>query len=124
MWILVFWLAGALLANARPNIIWVEAADLMPRFMNKLGDGFGHTPNLDRLASEGVHFPNAICQGPMCAPSRNGLLANVYSHNLGFYRNGHMKNVAADYPERTERMHKAVKQWMQNTGPAYPPKTY
>ena len=34
-----------------PNIIWIEADDLMPRFMNKLGEGFGHTPNLDRLAT-------------------------------------------------------------------------
>jgi arylsulfatase A-like enzyme len=83
-------------AASRPNIIWIEADDLMPRFMNKLGEGFGHTPNLDRLASEGTYFPNAVCQGPMCGPSRNGLLANVYSHNLGFYRNGHMQRMPKD----------------------------
>jgi iduronate 2-sulfatase len=77
--------------DEKPNIVWIEADDLMPRFMNKLGGGFGHTPNLDRLATEGTHFPNAVCQAPMCGPSRNGLLANVYSHNLGFYRNGHMR---------------------------------
>lgn len=74
----------------RPNIIWIEADDLMPRFMNKLGEGFGVTPNLDRLATQGVHFPNAVCQAPMCSPSRNGLLTNLYSHNLGCYRNGNM----------------------------------
>jgi len=86
---------GAVAAE-RPNIIWIEADDLMPRFMNKLGEGFGHTPNLDRLASEGVHFPNAMCQAPMCGPSRNGLLANLYSHNLGFYRNGNMGRMPAE----------------------------
>jgi arylsulfatase A-like enzyme len=74
-----------------PNIIWIEADDLMPRFMNKRGEGFGVTPNLDRLASSGVYFSNAVCQGPMCGPSRNGLLTNLYSHNLGFYRNGHLR---------------------------------
>ncbi len=84
---LVAWTSQA----KQPNIIWIEADDLMPRFMNKLGDGFGHTPNLDRLATEGVYFPNAVCQGPMCGPSRNGLLTNLYSHNLGFYRNGNMR---------------------------------
>ena len=78
-----------------PNIIWIEADDLMPRFMNKLGEGFGHTPNLDRLATEGVYFPNAVCQGPMCGPSRNGLITNLYSHNLGFYRNGHLRRLPA-----------------------------
>ncbi len=83
-------LAGVIKSANKPNIIWVEADDLMPRFMNKLGDGFGLTPNLDRLATRGVHFPNAVCQAPMCGPSRNGLLTNLYSHNLGFYRNGHL----------------------------------
>ncbi len=80
-------------AGKRPNIVWIEADDLMPRFMNKLGEGFGLTPNLDRLASRGVHFPNAVCQAPMCGPSRNGLLTNLYSHNLGFYRNGHLRKL-------------------------------
>jgi arylsulfatase A-like enzyme len=84
---------GLSAAAERPNVIWIEADDLMPRFMNKLGEGFGHTPNLDRLATEGTYFPNAVCQGVMCGPSRNGLLANLYSHNLGFYRNGHMRNM-------------------------------
>ncbi len=80
-------------ASGRPNIIWIEADDLMPRFMNKLGEGFGHTPSLDRLATEGVYFPNAVCQGVMCGPSRNGLLTNLYSHNLGFYRNGNLRKL-------------------------------
>lgn len=80
-------------AEERPNIVWIEADDLMPRFMNKLGEGFGVTPNLDRLAVQGVHFPNAVAQGPMCGPSRNGLLTNLYSHNLGFYRNGELRHL-------------------------------
>lgn len=75
----------------RPNIIFIEADDLMPRFMNKLGEGFGHTPNLDKLASLGVHFPHAVAQGPMCGPSRNSMVTNLYPHNLGFYKNGDMK---------------------------------
>ncbi len=82
---------SAELPRPTPNIIWIEADDLMPRFMNKLGEGFGYTPNLDRLATEGICFPNAVCQGPMCGPSRNGLITNLYSHNLGFYRNGHLR---------------------------------
>jgi len=79
--------------QSKPNIIWIEADDLMPRFMNKLGEGFGYTPNLDRLAGEGIYLPNAVAQGPMCGPSRNGLISNLYSHNLGFYRNGHLKRL-------------------------------
>lgn len=74
-----------------PNIIFIEVDDLMPRFMNKLGEGFGHTPNIDRLASTGVHFPHAVAQGPMCGPSRNTLVTGLYPHNLGFYKNGDMR---------------------------------
>ena len=92
MFLLVL-VASVVSAEVRPNIIWIEADDLMPRFMNKLGEGFGHTPYLDRLATQGTYFPNAVCQGVMCGPSRNGLLTNLYSHNLGFYRNGHLKNL-------------------------------
>ncbi len=100
-------IAGSCLAAERPNIIWIEADDLMPRFMNKLGDGFGYTPNLDRLATTGVFFPNAVCQGPMCGPSRNGLLTNLYSHNLGFYRNGnlrHLPNGVWTFPSELQKI--------------------
>ncbi|MDG2224040.1 MAG: sulfatase-like hydrolase/transferase [Rubripirellula sp.] len=52
---------------------------------------------MDRLAKNGAHFPNAVAQGPMCGASWNGLLTNLYSHNLGFYRNGHLRYL----PEET-----------------------
>jgi len=80
----------------KPNILFIEADDLMPHFMNKLGGGFGHTPNLDRLGTEGVYLRKAVCQGPMCGPSRNCLLTNLYPHNLGFYRNGQLRNLPDD----------------------------
>jgi len=78
-------------AQDKPNIIFIECDDLMPRFLNKVGDGFGITPNIDKLASKGVYFKNSVAQAPMCGPSRNGLLTNKYPHELGFYRNGHRK---------------------------------
>jgi hypothetical protein len=52
-------------AAERPNMIWIEADDLMPRFMNKLGEGFGHTPDLDRLGElYPVWLNQAIRQSP------------------------------------------------------------
>jgi len=73
------------------NILWIEADDIVQTFLNKRGEGFGHTPNLDKLAKQGVFFSNSICQGPMCGPSRNSLLSNSHTHNLGFYRNCQMR---------------------------------
>ena len=89
--LLCFFISSAQIKKNTPNIIFIEVDDLMPRFMNKLGEGFGHTPNIDKLASNGVHFPHAVAQGPMCGPSRNTLITGLYSHNLGFYKNGDMR---------------------------------
>jgi choline-sulfatase/uncharacterized sulfatase len=43
------------------------------------------TPHLDRLASEGVRFDNAITQNPICTPSRVSFLSGQYCHNHGYY---------------------------------------
>jgi len=77
-------------AEPRPNIVFVEADDLMYRFMGSRGRGFTQTPNLDALAKDGVYFQNAVCQGMMCGPSRNSLVTGLYPHNIGFYKNGQM----------------------------------
>jgi len=76
--------------DPRPNIVFVEVDDLMYRFMGSCGRGFAKTPNIDKLAQNGIFFKNAVCQGMMCGPSRNSLVTGLYPHNLGFYRNGQM----------------------------------
>ncbi|MHC5066965.1 MAG: sulfatase family protein [Planctomycetota bacterium] len=83
----------ALSAAERPNIIWIEADDLHPDFVGKVGYGLPITPNLDQLITEGVYFTGSVAQAPMCGPSRNTLVTNLYPHNLGFYRNGHMRSL-------------------------------
>ncbi len=43
------------------------------------------TPNLDKMASEGVRFDNAITQNPICTPSRMCFISGQYAHNHGYY---------------------------------------
>ena len=43
------------------------------------------TPNLDRMAEEGVRFDNAVTQNPICTPSRMSWLSGQYCHNHGYY---------------------------------------
>jgi arylsulfatase A-like enzyme len=74
----------------KPNVVFLEVDDLLYRFMGKLGRNFVKTPNIDKLAENGVYFSNAVCQGVMCGPSRNSLITGLYPHNLGFYINGQM----------------------------------
>jgi arylsulfatase A-like enzyme len=45
------------------------------------------TPNLDRLAREGILFDQAVCQAPMCIASRNSLMMGLYPNQIGILRN-------------------------------------
>jgi arylsulfatase A-like enzyme len=86
-------LATASADKQRPNILFFEVDDLMYRFMGQMGRGFASTPNIDKLAKNGIYFAGAVCQGAMCGPSRNSLITGLYPHNIGFYRNGQMKDL-------------------------------
>lgn len=54
-----------------------------------LGNPLAHTPNLDRLASQSVHFENCYTQAPVCAPARHSLATGRYVHAHGVYTNSH-----------------------------------
>lgn len=76
--------------EVKPNIVFVEVDDLCYKYLGCFGNKVVKTPHIDALARQGVRFQNAMCQGMMCGPSRNSLIAGVYPHNLGFYANGQM----------------------------------
>ena len=73
---------------SQPNIVFIEVDDLPAHYAGTNGASFAQTPVLDKLASGGVHFVNAVCQGTMCGPSRNSLIIGRYPHNIGMYENG------------------------------------
>ncbi len=50
-----------------------------------------HTPNLDALAQRGVFFDQAVCQAPMCTPSRNSMMVGLYPNQIGILKNGRVK---------------------------------
>lgn len=45
------------------------------------------TPNIDRIANEGIRFNNALCTNSICGPSRASILTGQYAHINGFYKN-------------------------------------
>lgn len=45
------------------------------------------TPNLDKLAQEGLHFTQAVCQAPMCIASRYSMMLGLYPNQIGILRN-------------------------------------
>ena len=69
-------------ADAKPNILWITSEDNSP-FLGCYGDDFATTPNLNKLASEGILYGNAFATAPVCAPARNSLITGVYPPSSG-----------------------------------------
>lgn len=74
-------------AAERPNVLFIMADDLN-NFLGCYGDPRARTPNLDRLAAQGVLFERAYCAYPLCGPSRNSLLTGLYPNSSGIIQNG------------------------------------
>ncbi len=68
--------------TAPPNILWIVSEDNSP-LIGAYGDSFATTPNIDKLASEGVLYTNAFATAPVCAPSRSTLITGMYPPSIG-----------------------------------------
>lgn len=83
--LLVFSAPGAARAAERPNLLLIYADDLGWRDVGYQGSDFHETPNIDRLASEGMVFTQAYAGAANCAPSRAVLLSGQYTPRHGVY---------------------------------------
>ncbi|HEY7327079.1 MAG TPA: sulfatase-like hydrolase/transferase [Gemmataceae bacterium] len=80
----VMMMVGSVRAEPRrPNILWICADDHAPYVCGAYGNKTVRTPNLDRLASEGVRFNRAYCNSPVCTASRQSFLTGRYPRSLG-----------------------------------------
>jgi arylsulfatase A-like enzyme len=71
-------------AEGRPNIVVILADDLGYADLGVQGAEDLATPHIDSLARDGVRFPNGYVSGPVCAPTRAGLLTGRYPQRFGF----------------------------------------
>ncbi len=67
-----------------PNILFIVVDDLGKYEISAYGSETMHTPNIDKLASEGVLFTDCYVNSPVCAPSRAGLMSGRYPPRFGF----------------------------------------
>ncbi|HYP08626.1 MAG TPA: sulfatase-like hydrolase/transferase [Bryobacteraceae bacterium] len=75
--------ASAVAAETRrPNILWISCEDSSPHY-GCYGDTRAITPNVDRLAREGVRYTRAYSVAGVCAPSRSAIITSVYPTSLG-----------------------------------------
>ena len=66
-----------------PNVIVIMTDDHATQMMSAYGSVRASTPNLDRIAHEGMIFRNSFCTNSLCAPSRATLITGKYSHKNG-----------------------------------------
>jgi arylsulfatase A-like enzyme len=71
----------------RPNIVFLFSDDHAYQAISAYGHGLNQTPNLDRIAKEGMLFRNCYVTNSICGPSRAVILSGKYSHLNGFYTN-------------------------------------
>jgi choline-sulfatase len=71
----------------QPNFLFIMADQLTPFMMGAYGNDVAITPNLDRLAEQGVVFDAHYTTCPLCSPARASLAAGRYCSNIGAYDN-------------------------------------
>jgi len=74
-------------SQERPNFVFILTDDHRFDAMGCSGDPRLQTPNLDRLAAEGVRFTNAFVTTSLCSPSRASFLTGCYAHSHGVVAN-------------------------------------
>ncbi|MGD9557513.1 MAG: sulfatase [Mangrovibacterium sp.] len=70
-------------SDKRPNIIYILADDLGYAELGCYGNRFNETPNIDRLAKDGVRFTQAYAAAPVCSPYRAALMTGLYPARVG-----------------------------------------
>ena len=94
----MFWVAVVLMGApaafadaAIKNVLFIVSDDLKASVLGCYGDKVCKTPNIDRLAREGVVFERAYCQGTVCAPSRRSFMYSRYVDTRGVNLGEHLK---------------------------------
>lgn len=67
--------------NQKPNIVWIITEDMSPE-LGCYGYPLVQTPNLDRLAKQGVRYTNTFTTGPVCSASRSALITGMYQTSI------------------------------------------
>ncbi len=105
------WPATSVRAESRPNVIFILADDLGWGDLGCYGNKLARTPNLDRLAKEGLRFTNFYVNSPVCSPTRTGFMTGRFPSALRIH--GHFAT-----PEQNEA--RGMPQALDPTTPMLP----
>jgi len=109
------------MSQERPNILIIYPDQMRADAMSCAGNPCIQTPNLDRLAAEGVRFENAFISFPLCCPFRASLMTGKYAHSNGMYANHYPIPLDQDFLAETLKQNGYqtgyVGKWHLNGGP-------
>jgi len=71
------------MADSRPNILFIMSDDHASHAMSCYGSRINRTPNLDRIAADGMRYDHCFCTNSICTPSRAAILSGTYNHVNG-----------------------------------------
>src|SRR5512146_2494521 len=103
--------AGAKLGRAavrekQPNVLVIMSDEHNQRVAGCYGNKLVRTPNIDRLAAQGVTFETAYTNSPLCVPSRLSFTSGKYIHLVGAWNNS-CKLASDDFPSLPHAMNAA-----------------
>jgi N-acetylglucosamine-6-sulfatase len=100
--------AGVTAPGMRPNIVFILVDDARWDDLGCTGHPFSKTPNIDRIAREGMTFQNAFATTVLCSPSRASILTGLHTRTHGII----------DNTDRSAASHKlsTFPQWLQRDG--------
>lgn len=73
----------------QPNILWITCEDISP-YLGSYGYKEAYTPNLDKLAANGIRYTNAYTNAPVCAVARSVILSGMHATTIGTH---HMRAI-------------------------------
>jgi len=111
--------------DKRPNILFIMSDDHAAHAMSCYSGRINETPNLDRIANEGMRFDNCFCTNSICTPSRAVILSGTHSHVNGVTTLASaMDNRLVTYPKLLQQAGYQTGifgKWHLGQGPAHEP---
>ncbi|KAI0015458.1 N-acetylglucosamine-6-sulfatase [Xylariomycetidae sp. FL0641] len=114
------------MAAPRPNILFIMADDHASKAIGCYGAGINDTPNMDRIAKEGMRFNHCYVTNSICTPSRATILTGTHNHINGVYTldskiNKTIGNVAKQLRSHGNYSTAMIGKWHLGEGVAHQP---
>lgn len=94
--------------NSKPNIILIFIDDMGWADLSCFGNVDAHTPNIDKLASEGIRFDQFYVNSPICSPSRVAILTGTYPQRW---------NITSYLSYRKDNRERGIANWLDPSAP-------